>query len=203
MNGLNGNIDISQAYGKLFFLPYIPEFHDVSYLLLTREDIPYIATNPDYVCPTEFGAVPDCGSVCDMIYNTTKKRPVVIGMPSPLMPELAMEQWGFSKEETAVIGDRIYTDVKFGIHAGTVDEAIVESFLNLLPPASMEHGYLQVGEAHSTEWNEASKAYAPTFMTFQMEDGKWYYRGYCFHGGNQNRYRFKTFYETFRGLIGV
>ena len=94
------------------------KLHDVSYLLLTRPDIPYIATNPDYVCPTEFGSVPDCGSVCDMIYNATKKRPIVIGKPSPLMPQLAMEKLGISKEETCVVGDRIYTDVKSGLNAG-------------------------------------------------------------------------------------
>ena len=94
------------------------KLHDVSYMLLTRGDIPYIATNPVYVCPTEFGSVPDCGSVCDMIYNATKKRPVVIGKPSPLMPTLAMSKWGYSKEESAVVGDRIYTDVKSGINAG-------------------------------------------------------------------------------------
>ena len=94
------------------------KLHDVSYMLLTRPDLPYIATNPDYVCPTEFGSVPDCGSVCDMIYNATKKRPVVIGKPSPLMPQLAMEKLGVSKEETCVVGDRIYTDVKSGLNAG-------------------------------------------------------------------------------------
>lgn len=94
------------------------KLHDVSYLLLTRDAIPYIATNPDYVCPTEFGSVPDCGSVCDMIFNATQKRPVVIGKPSPLMPILAMERNGYSKEETAVVGDRIYTDVKSGLNAG-------------------------------------------------------------------------------------
>ena len=94
------------------------KLHDVSYLLLTRPELPYIATNPDYVCPTEFGSVPDCGSVCDMIYNATKKRPVVIGKPSPLMPELAMEKLGISREETCVVGDRIYTDVKSGLNAG-------------------------------------------------------------------------------------
>lgn len=90
---------------------------DVSWLLLTRE-IPYIATNPDLVCPTEFGSVPDCGSVCEMIFNATGKRPVVIGKPSPLMPQLAMERLGYGKEETCVIGDRIYTDVKSGLNAG-------------------------------------------------------------------------------------
>ena len=93
------------------------KLEDVSRLLLTRE-IPYIATNPDLVCPTEFGSVPDCGSVCQMIYNATRKRPVVIGKPSPLMPQLAMERLGYAKEETCVIGDRIYTDIKSGLNAG-------------------------------------------------------------------------------------
>ena len=95
------------------------KLHDVSYLLLTRE-LPYIATNPDLVCPTEFGSVPDCGSVCQMIYNATGKRPLVIGKPGPLMPELAMERLGVSKAQTCVVGDRIYTDVKSGLNAGIV-----------------------------------------------------------------------------------
>ena len=94
------------------------KLEDVSRLLLTRENIPYIATNPDYVCPTEFGSVPDCGSVCDMIFNATGKRPVVIGKPSPLMPKLAMAKYGYSADETAVVGDRIYTDIKSGLNAG-------------------------------------------------------------------------------------
>lgn len=94
------------------------KLHDVSYLLLTRPELPYIATNPDLVCPTEFGSVPDCGSVCGMIYNATGKNPIVIGKPSPLMPELAMDKLGISKEETCVVGDRIYTDVKSGLNAG-------------------------------------------------------------------------------------
>ncbi|MEE1315367.1 MAG: HAD-IIA family hydrolase [Faecalimonas sp.] len=94
------------------------KLEDVSRLLLTREKLPYIATNPDYVCPTEFGSVPDCGSVCDMIFNATGKRPLVIGKPEPLMPQLAMQKYGCTKEETAVIGDRIYTDIKSGLNAG-------------------------------------------------------------------------------------
>ena len=96
------------------------KLHDVSYLLLTRPELPYIATNPDLVCPTEFGSVPDCGSICGMIYNATGKKPIVIGKPSPLMPELAMDKMGVSKEETCVVGDRIYTDVKSGLNAGCV-----------------------------------------------------------------------------------
>ena len=94
------------------------KLHDVSYLLLTRPGIPYIATNPDLVCPTEFGSVPDCGSVCIGIKNATGREPVVIGKPSALMPQLAMERLGVSKAETCVVGDRIYTDVKSGLNAG-------------------------------------------------------------------------------------
>lgn len=93
---------------------------DVSYMLTLRPEMPYVATNIDYVCPTEFGFVPDCGSFCDMIFNATGKRPIFIGKPEALMPELAMEMTGYSKEQTAVIGDRIYTDIKSGINAGTV-----------------------------------------------------------------------------------
>ena len=95
------------------------KLHDVSFMLCTRE-LPYVATNPDYVCPTEFGSVPDCGSVCDMIFNATGKRPVVIGKPEALMPQLAMAKTGYGKDQTVVIGDRIYTDIKSGINAGTV-----------------------------------------------------------------------------------
>ena len=94
------------------------KLHDVSYLLLTRPELPYIATNPDLVCPTEFGSVPDCGSVCIGIKNATGREPIVIGKPSPLMPQLAMEKLDIAKEETCVVGDRIYTDVKSGLNAG-------------------------------------------------------------------------------------
>ena len=94
------------------------KLHDVSYLLLTRPELPYIATNPDLVCPTEFGSVPDSGSVCIGIKNATGREPIVIGKPSPLMPQLAMEKLDIAKEETCVVGDRIYTDVKSGLNAG-------------------------------------------------------------------------------------
>ena len=96
------------------------KLEDVCKLLLTRDSIPYIATNPDYVCPTEYGSVPDCGSVCDMIFNATGKRPFVIGKPSALLPQLAMDKWDCTPKQTAVIGDRIYTDIKSGLNAGAV-----------------------------------------------------------------------------------
>ena len=97
---------------------------DVSKMLCTK-DLPYIATNPDYVCPTEYGSVPDCGSICDMIFNATGKRPFVISKPSPLMIRLAMEKESCSPLETAVIGDRIYTDIKSGLNAGALSVLVM------------------------------------------------------------------------------
>ena len=89
---------------------------DLSRLL--RADIPYIATHPDYVCPTEYGAVPDCGAVTEMLWYATGRRPVVVGKPEPLMPRLAMEREGVAPEQTLVCGDRLYTDIECGIRAG-------------------------------------------------------------------------------------
>lgn len=91
------------------------KLYDVCWLL--QQDIPYIATNPDYVCPVEFGFVPDCGSFADMIYNATKKRPIFIGKPHPRMIEYAIEASGYSKADAVIIGDRLYTDILSGINA--------------------------------------------------------------------------------------
>ena len=94
--------------------------------ILLGRGIDYIATNPDWVCPTWYGYVPDCGSVADMLFNATKRRPVFIGKPQPEMPLLAMEKTGFSKEETVVMGDRLYTDIACGVNAG-IDSIFVLS----------------------------------------------------------------------------
>ncbi len=88
---------------------------DASYLL--TKDIYYIATNPDIVCPVSFGYVPDCGSICDMLYNASKKRPIYIGKPRPEMIYAVMEKYGYTKEETILVGDRLYTDIAAGNNA--------------------------------------------------------------------------------------
>ncbi len=85
---------------------------------LLLNDIIYIATNPDWVCPTSFGYVPDCGSVAEMLFRATGKRPHFIGKPRPEMLLLAMEKFGYKKEECVMIGDRVYTDIASGYNAG-------------------------------------------------------------------------------------
>ena len=92
------------------------KLEDACKLLLN--DIIYIATNPDWVCPTAFGYVPDCGSVAEMLWRATGKRPVFIGKPRPEMLTLAMSKYGYTKAESVMIGDRVYTDIASGYNAG-------------------------------------------------------------------------------------
>ena len=90
------------------------------------KDLPYYATNPDWVCPTEFGYIPDCGSMCFGIEKATGKSPVFIGKPNSLMIEEVIKKFGADKKDTVVIGDRIYTDIASGVNAG-VDTVLVLS----------------------------------------------------------------------------
>ncbi len=100
------------------------KLEDTCRLLAARPDIPYYATNPDWVCPTEFGSVPDCGSICEMLYRATGKRPHFIGKPEKYMPELALKRYGYTREETVLVGDRIYTDIACGVNSG-IDSVFV------------------------------------------------------------------------------
>ncbi len=86
--------------------------------ILLGRGVDYIATNPDWVCPTWYGFVPDCGSVSEMLFRATGRKPTFIGKPEPAMALAAMEKTGFKKEETALIGDRLYTDIACGVNAG-------------------------------------------------------------------------------------
>lgn len=102
------------------------KLRDVSYLLQTKKDIPYIATNPDRGCPTEFGLVPDCFAICEAINYAARRRPMYIGKPDSFMIDYAVKCSPFSKEQTVVIGDRLYTDIASGFNAG-VDTVCVLS----------------------------------------------------------------------------
>ena len=94
--------------------------------ILLNRGVDFIATNPDWVCPTWYGSVPDCGSVCEMLYRATGRRPRVIGKPQPAMARLALERTGFPAEAALMVGDRLYTDIASGVNAG-IDTAFVLS----------------------------------------------------------------------------
>lgn len=93
---------------------------------LTNVKVPYYATNPDWVCPVDFGYVPDCGSMCFGIEKATGRAPEYIGKPKPTMILSAMQKFNCRKQDTVVFGDRIYTDIASGFNAG-VDTVLVLS----------------------------------------------------------------------------
>lgn len=84
------------------------------------EGLPYIATNPDRVCPTDQPTVlVDCGSICKCIEHATSRCPdIVLGKPDPNMLAGVRERYGVEAEEVAMVGDRIYTDVQMAFNAG-------------------------------------------------------------------------------------
>ena len=98
---------------------------DVSRLLTAGVDA-YIATNPDWVCPTSYGYVPDCGSFAWILERATGKAPYFIGKPRPEMLLLAIEKYGYTKDESVMVGDRVYTDIASGYNAG-IDTVFVLS----------------------------------------------------------------------------
>ena len=84
------------------------------------QGIPYIATNPDRVCPTDQRTVlVDCGSICRCIESAVGRRPdITLGKPDPNMLQGILDRHGLKPEEIAMVGDRIYTDTAMAHNAG-------------------------------------------------------------------------------------
>ena len=106
-----------------------------SKVLLTM-NVPFYGTNPDLRCPIDFGFIPDCGAICRMLTDTTDREPVYLGKPSREVVDLCRERFGFSKEETLVVGDRLYTDIACGIN-GEVDSCVL--FTGEAQPEDMQN----------------------------------------------------------------
>lgn len=86
--------------------------------LLIHNGAGFIGTNPDTSFPTEHGPVPGNGAQLAALEATTGIAPTIIGKPEPWMYEEAMRRMGTNPETTAVIGDRLDTDIAGGVHAG-------------------------------------------------------------------------------------
>ncbi|MBQ8182378.1 MAG: HAD-IIA family hydrolase [Clostridia bacterium] len=86
----------------------------------------YYATNIDMVCPIEGGRyLPDCGSFADMFEQAVKRRPRFLGKPDRTMIDIIAKAQGVPYENIAMVGDRIYTDVKTGINAGVTSVLVL------------------------------------------------------------------------------
>lgn len=88
-------------------------------LELIREGVPFLATNIDAVCPLDGGKVLlDCGSICRMLTHASGVEPKFLGKPFAETAEYIKGVTGIPLCETAVIGDRLYTDMRFAVDNG-------------------------------------------------------------------------------------
>jgi 4-nitrophenyl phosphatase len=78
----------------------------------------FIATNPDLTWPSERGQLPGAGAILAALQAATGVEPTIIGKPSPLMLQMAMARMGATDETTAMLGDRLETDILGGRDAG-------------------------------------------------------------------------------------
>ena len=86
---------------------------------LIRAGKPYIATHPDFNCPTETGFIPDMGAIMAFIEASTgRKADVIIGKPHGGIVREALMRTGRPLTEMAMVGDRLYTDVATGVNHG-------------------------------------------------------------------------------------
>ena len=84
-----------------------------------RAGLPYIATHPDFNCPTETGFMPDIGAIIAFIEASTGRRPdVIVGKPNTGIVEAVLRRTGLRVDELAMVGDRLYTDIETGLRSG-------------------------------------------------------------------------------------
>lgn len=86
---------------------------------LIREGVPFLAVNMDAVCPLEGGKVlVDCGSICAMLTHATGVSPKFFGKPFAETAEYIYKTTNTPLSRTAVVGDRLYTDMRFAVDNG-------------------------------------------------------------------------------------
>ncbi|MEN3301545.1 MAG: 5-nucleotidase [Pseudonocardia sp.] len=78
----------------------------------------FVATNPDPTGPSKEGLLPATGSVAALISRATGVDPYFVGKPNPLMMRAALNRLAAHSETTAMIGDRMDTDIVAGLEAG-------------------------------------------------------------------------------------
>jgi NagD protein len=87
-----------------------------------KQGLPYLATHPDRVCPTnEPTVLPDCAAICALLETAAGRKPdAVPGKPQPAMLHEVMARRILAADEVAMIGDRLYTDVRMAKDAGAL-----------------------------------------------------------------------------------
>jgi len=111
---------------------------------LIRSNTPFIATHPDYNCPTETGYIPDCGAMTALIKASTGVDPQVIGKPNKEIVDAMLTKKDYFLEQMAMVGDRLYTDIATGCNAGMVSVLVLsgESKMSDVPASAFKPDYI-------------------------------------------------------------
>eukprot|EP01125_Pyxidicula_operculata_P001226 TRINITY_DN11156_c0_g1_i1.p1 TRINITY_DN11156_c0_g1~~TRINITY_DN11156_c0_g1_i1.p1 ORF type:complete len:304 (-),score=50.40 TRINITY_DN11156_c0_g1_i1:24-935(-) len=108
-------LDTQVNYTKLAFA----NFH-----LLNNPDCLFLATNTDPTLPAEI-VVPGAGSIVSMVECSSGRKAQVIGKPSQIFMQLVSEMYHLDKKRTCMVGDRLDTDIQFGIDGGLLNTLLV------------------------------------------------------------------------------
>ena len=127
------------------------------------QGIPYVATNPDRVCPTDQKVVlVDCGSICKCIEHATGRQPdITLGKPDPNMLKGILDRHGLKPEEIAMVGDRIYTDTAMAHNAGAFGVLVLSGETTLKTAEKV---------AEDARNNEAPEFYPPDLIVRDIKE---------------------------------
>ena len=78
----------------------------------------YLSTHPDFNCPTEDGFIPDSGAISAFVTASTGVTPRYFGKPYSDTMDMICSATGVDKQDAAVVGDRLYTDIAIGKRSG-------------------------------------------------------------------------------------
>ena len=92
---------------------------------LIRNGADFYCTHPDYNCPTETGFIPDSGAIAALITASTGKEPKYFGKPHRETADMISELFETPFSETAIVGDRLYTDIALGKNNGLMSVLVL------------------------------------------------------------------------------
>ncbi len=93
---------------------------------LVSDGVPFLATNIDRVCPLDGGRFwPDCASMASMITHATGVEPKFVGKPFRETVDYILSKTGVEASKTAMVGDRLYTDIKTAKNGGIIGVAVL------------------------------------------------------------------------------